>query len=995
VILRAPFSKSKSHEDLFVAHYDFLTRRALQITQGGHEEAEDLVQDLYVQWVRVRPELDFDDDERVRGYLYVMMRNLSVSRARRAGSDALSSLGILDYESAEFAFVSADRSKVVQVRSALARTCEYTRVRMLTSRAASVLALRFFFGYYPSEIASILQTTPVAIAKLLQAARLEARVYLEKPATLRFLGQEIKVPSLSTALLPDDPIALFAELRGRILSVVIGECFPPADIDARYASRTSDAEIHVIEKEGAAIESQPFSTAELAHVASCSACLDAISHALGIEGLSERCSSDSFDRKDGGIPPASPGDHFDLDAVAKKTRQTYEHVPAKLQLSVDGDIRVAQLIGARNELQVKLDPLNRPSFLEVISEQGVRLAYLQIEDQQLVEQEACVSTSDLSNGRSVELRLSFESGALIATALYFDPLLLTQFELSEHPPAVELAGALTNPYPSHHATGNVFVSWASSFFPSFESAWSLALASALACVAVLGIALWMRSPAKPSIPTATMLIAQARRAEDAKMVGGAAIHSRFALETRSSSGKVIATQTVDRWSSAQPRRSALRLLDEKGRLVAGIWQNDKGGVSKYPKKDRDVIGDRVATSMPQIEEPWVIVGEGIDTPTLSTLQPMLNVTKENNGYGLHLANAAEHSAGGLTKADWIIDSASSEPVRGNLWVQSQGETREYRFRRLTYEVVPSSAILEQDFDEDIAVRDLRAPMIPVGLGFSSAHLILVVLAHLNQLDPQVREALDVRRQADGDVEIAGVLESQEVVAEIKRSASALPDSRHITFDLHWTGEPPTASQSPTAVSVMSVPVNVEHVKIPFDSALRSSLADTGLTGDALEAGIVKAAQDSILHGTRAQRAAYQLHQLAEEDVYASDLTKLSDEDREVWLRLMNSQAQIVLQELAEVRRALILTDSLHREQFPGAEPPGSGPLDSPPKLAVATKQLDAECGGLSAFLTKNLTLSPTERAQPPNREELAYMLAHAERSTSRISNTLALLTRRT
>ena len=189
MILRASFSKPKSHEELFLAHHAWIVKRATQITQGRRDEADDLVQDLYIQLVHTRPDLDFGDDEHVRGYLFKMMRNLSVSNARRAGRDALSNLLVVDFESAEFALASVDRSKLVRVRSALARVCDYTCSRMYTSRAASVLALRFFLGYYPSEIVRILQTTPVAVDKLLQAARLEARVLLSGPESCASLAR--------------------------------------------------------------------------------------------------------------------------------------------------------------------------------------------------------------------------------------------------------------------------------------------------------------------------------------------------------------------------------------------------------------------------------------------------------------------------------------------------------------------------------------------------------------------------------------------------------------------------------------------------------------------------------------------------------------------------------------------------------------------------------------------------------------------------------------
>jgi RNA polymerase sigma factor (sigma-70 family) len=625
VILRAAFSKPKSHEELFLAHHAWLVKRATQITQGRRDEADDLVQDLYIQLVHARPDLDFGDDEHVRGYLFRMMRNLSVSNARRTGRDALSNLLVVDYESAEFALASVDRSKLVQVRSALARVCDYTCSRMYTSRSASVLALRFFLGYYPSEIVRILQTTPVAVDKLLQAARLEARVLLERPGKLRFLGQEIPLTPISTILLPEAPLALFAKLRSRIFANVKGDCLTQSSIQERY------------EQDGPGLESS-----DLAHVTCCASCLNLISHVLGMADLSERFPTDKDDRQDGGNePPASLDDGPDTLALKKKNREIFEHSPAKLQFAVDGEIRVAHRIAAaRNELQVKLDPLAIPAFLEVISEQGIRMVYLQIEESQLAELKPCMARAEFSNGRFVELKLGFTSGELIATALYYDPLKEEQLEASDSPslppaseePAVWVPAAQSAAIRSASRLKNFI----HACFPFLDSLWPLGIAAITAAVLLLGLGLRIKKSAPPAALTASALIEKAQQIEVSRMASGAAIHSTFSLETRSQDGKVLATQTVDSWRSLQPNRSALRLLDAKGRIVAAEWKDAKGGTTTFPKKVQPLSGKTTTTEPPsETDEPWQTIAEGVTSRSLSALRNRLEVHQESDGLDLH------------------------------------------------------------------------------------------------------------------------------------------------------------------------------------------------------------------------------------------------------------------------------------------------------------------------------------------------------------------------
>ena len=47
-----------SHEDLFVERYEGLRRHALWLVRHDTDAAEDLIQEAFVRFVRVRPDLD-------------------------------------------------------------------------------------------------------------------------------------------------------------------------------------------------------------------------------------------------------------------------------------------------------------------------------------------------------------------------------------------------------------------------------------------------------------------------------------------------------------------------------------------------------------------------------------------------------------------------------------------------------------------------------------------------------------------------------------------------------------------------------------------------------------------------------------------------------------------------------------------------------------------------------------------------------------------------
>jgi DNA-directed RNA polymerase specialized sigma24 family protein len=316
--------KIHDRETIFLDHYAWLLDWALRLSRGSKDEAEDLVQDLYVRFVQSKAELDTTNEDGLRGYLYKTLRNLSISNGLGGGTDALSSLRAVDYDSVEYALFAIDRSQLLFVRSDLAGICEYVRIRRSSSRAASVLILRFFLGYYPSEIVLLLQTTPAAVNKLIETARLEAKAFLTRPDSLYFMGQGARKTFPSLQYLPDEPGALFVELRRRIFSETEGEHTTQSDIENRYDNHSE----------------QQVPIQEIAHLVSCGTCLEMVNHVLRLPSLSQRFPGDSNGRNDDN-PPSSPSgiDTRTVPQLRKKLRDTFEHRPNKLQLAVNGEIR--------------------------------------------------------------------------------------------------------------------------------------------------------------------------------------------------------------------------------------------------------------------------------------------------------------------------------------------------------------------------------------------------------------------------------------------------------------------------------------------------------------------------------------------------------------------------------------------------------------------------------------------------------------------------------
>ncbi|HEY2974610.1 MAG TPA: RNA polymerase sigma factor, partial [Pyrinomonadaceae bacterium] len=166
-----------NHEDLFIERYERLLGWSLKLTAHDRQLAEDLLHDLFVQFTLRRPDLNTIHD--LEGYLFAMLRNSHLSYVRRVPYVRTTSLSMAEYDSLEIGLRATDVRDQIKVQDELRLICHYAALRKETSKAGSVLILRFFHGYYPSEIAQILKSKLDTVRKWLQLARNEAKLYLE------------------------------------------------------------------------------------------------------------------------------------------------------------------------------------------------------------------------------------------------------------------------------------------------------------------------------------------------------------------------------------------------------------------------------------------------------------------------------------------------------------------------------------------------------------------------------------------------------------------------------------------------------------------------------------------------------------------------------------------------------------------------------------------------------------------------------------------------
>jgi DNA-directed RNA polymerase specialized sigma24 family protein len=248
---------------LFTERYDVLFAWALHLTKNKREEAEDLVHDAFVQFVMGRTRLE--EIENIDGYLRRMLHYMSFSRTNRSEQHLHeSTLSIADGEFHRLGCTTIQPPRHMQALEELHQICAYACWRKESSRAGSVLILRFFHDYLPSEIAAVLNTTRHCADQWQRLARQEAR-------NRRFENRKCPAERYRSRYLRSD-CDLMVELRQMIFNSRRGECLSQLELEKVYLGRHKGV----------------LTARNLAHIVSCRTCLDMVNKLLGLALLAHR-----------------------------------------------------------------------------------------------------------------------------------------------------------------------------------------------------------------------------------------------------------------------------------------------------------------------------------------------------------------------------------------------------------------------------------------------------------------------------------------------------------------------------------------------------------------------------------------------------------------------------------------------------------------------------------------------------------------------------------
>jgi RNA polymerase sigma factor (sigma-70 family) len=942
----------ESQEAAFIKHYDWLIRWALQFTNNDRARAEDLVQEVFAQFAFAHT--DLSAVQNVPAYLYATLRNTHVSAVRLAGRSHSQPLSIVEYSIADAALGASDPHSLYQTQDELRRVCQYACVRKQSSRAGSVLILRYFYGYHLSEVAAMLGGTSAAVRQSLTFARNEARLFLQDPGALKFIDKiQTSAPgrhSTSVCAASD----LLADLRVAIFRSCQGQCVTNESLRDLY-----------IKGRIAGVDNLT-----LAHIVSCPQCLDGANRTLGIPLLIERHPADALGpnnnwRGGSGGGTAGPGKAFHWSRRKKTTeeevsnsfllrcrrraRELFEHYPAELRVSVNGHVLGSQSVNS-DISQLRLDiTISEPlSFIEVMSEENARLLVMTVEPPPDGEPMQ-VRRVGLSEGRHLEVTLRHGHPWPMLEVVYYDPGFTAPTHIStvDVDKLWELNAAPVRPLvhevvsQSGQVQSNVIVPGETRQAAFFDSLRGLRLFSrpfwyrpgfitAVISLLLVAVILLARMNVAPSISAANLL-EKASSAESAIASNSElAIHRVIDLEERRQTApNVIAKSRIEVWRDGKRDLTARRVYNEKGTLIAAefsrnhstgsgsgsrmVYRSDKG-----PQFESSIRNSREAIDTLEL---WKLDLSATDFAEIIAHADAARVSEDANVYVISYGST-QAAGSSLVQAALTLRKSDLHALEQTLRVQRAGETFDYRFVEASFDRPPLRDLAPATFELDGGLsRSIVDPVVtprPQGptSKFSSITPSLIVaspalemdLVHL--LDPfrlRFGDQLNLVRASDGALEVNGVVDTEDTRKGILRALSAFINHPAVRVRISTAAEVLARRQQQPPDRTVQREFAGSDEAIPVYHDLRTYFSGRQGRGLATESGVDQVVRDFaervISHSRRAVSHALELKQLGSR-FSPAQVDALHPSTRTRWLVMVRGHAEALRREIAFLRGEL-------------------------------------------------------------------------------------------
>ncbi len=560
-------------ESLLEGYYSQLLKWGSLLTRGDEGMAQDIVHDLCLHFTLAHP--DLSQVTNLAGYLYTCLRNIYLSTLARSSREATQFVSVAEFDSIYLALSASSPDGLLQRQNDLRRICSYGVWRKESSKSASYLILLFFHGYCRREVAEIACVPLSAIYNKLKIARMEVKSHLEDSGKLRIATRDVP-PEPELRLSPVSYVELYSEFRDTILHAGDSECFPEEVLLAHYRS----------------VNPKPISCSLLSHIVSCERCLSLIDRHFQRPTLEDREPPEDFgssvDRKSMGNETQDKSYRAMMRSVQKQRGRVYEHRPRTLSIAVNGRITAFHDIQSeRSALSSRIESPDNAHFVEVFTEQQVRLALLPIGERPPEGSNIHTQRVVLSDDRWLELSLTFDGLGLHSEVTYFDPALavaMVEEEADEN--VLVLAGeAHTESLPifSVPARTTPIRTRVLRYFRAMTPLSATAWAVIVVCI-ISAAGFFAYRHGHPPLD-ASEILNQAVKIETVGLQGETE-HQNLRFEVTSVDGQGLRQGTIDLWKEGSSGRYMRRLYNDQHRLIAAEWRGKDGNGGSYVAANR-------------------------------------------------------------------------------------------------------------------------------------------------------------------------------------------------------------------------------------------------------------------------------------------------------------------------------------------------------------------------------------------------------------------------
>ncbi|MGA3129165.1 MAG: hypothetical protein ABSD59_00080 [Terracidiphilus sp.] len=915
-------------ERIIEEYYDKLQHWGAVLSRGDRTMAQEIVHDLCLHFIIARP--DLSQVANLDGYLYTCLRHLYLSAIARSSREALQTVGIADFDSVQFALDARTSDSLLDRQNELRRICNYAVWRKDSSKSASYFLLLFFHGHTRRAVAEIAQLPLAAIYNKLKVARQELAAHLQTSAKLRIATRDLPPsPELRVSVIASTE--LFQELRKTIFAAKSSECLTEESLLARYCTTIRN----------------PLPCSLLSHIVSCERCLSLLDRRF------HRPASED------GEPPANPwkaedddgsgavtrgasGYHAMMSEVRRHRDRIYEHRPQTLSIATNGKIVAFHDVQSeRSTLASRAEHPEAVQWVEVFTDQQIRLALLPIEELPPGGMQVRTQAVALSDGRQLELTVSLDGQGLHSEVTYLDPSLAVEIlEKAEEdaPFAIQSAPPLASLSAMHgqKGFGSIGGRIARVFHtvrPRFALAWATLLVVVLGGTGYLVYRFW-------HAPLDARTILNNSVSIEAANEKGQAEHRLLKLDVLDASGRTVWQGTVDDWDEQAKGRTMRRLYNAQHHLLAAAWHGQNG----EDKSFKEPVGDAVSQTDREVAESefWML---DVSARVFQTMASQ-HIEMRTVGSDYELTGSGPSSEPFHFVSATLVLSRRLHIVGETLHMRSGYEFTEARFVEASDDRLPADSVPSSTFDpSDLESRMKSNPFAPSArdrgaspLADADPRLVqtqIDVLYRLSKLGADVGIPIDIVRTPTGRIRVAGTITSEDLKKRIIAVLENEPNRQFVEIDLL----PEENLRIPVPATRLAAPptdvYNLARTVPPAAPNLRAYFAAKGMSQEQIDSAVAQFSSDALDHAQRALQDAYALDRLGS-SFSAKEFMIMGPVAQQQWSAMVARHSSELANELNGLRQQLAPLNLAGR---PGPWRGRFSKIDSPPDFASSARRL--------------------------------------------------------